>query len=139
MNVGFVGLGIMGVSMARNILKAGHKLSVYNRTRDRAEVLAKDGAAVAASPAELAGGVELLITCVTDTPDVEQVLLGENGVSSGARAGLIVMDMSTISPEATRRMAALLAKKGIEMLDAPVTGGDIGAMKGTLSIMVGGK
>lgn len=139
MNVGFIGLGIMGLSMARNILKAGHKVTVYNRTTTRAGILGQEGADVAATPADVAKRSEVVITCVTDTPDVEQVVLGPQGIAEGGRSGLIVVDMSTISPDATRKMATALEAKGMEMLDAPVTGGDVGAMKGTLSIMVGGK
>ena len=112
---------------------------MHNRTREREEPVAKAGARRAASPMEAARGAEIVVTCVSDTPDVEAVILGENGVIQGAAAGAIVVDMSTISPSATRRIAAELAKKGIRMLDAPVSGGSEGAQKGTLSIMVGGE
>jgi 3-hydroxyisobutyrate dehydrogenase len=139
MKVAFIGMGTMGAAMAVNILKAGHALTVHNRTRQREEPVAAAGARRAASPMEAAEGVEIVITCVSDTPDVEAVVLGANGIIQSARAGAIMVDMSTISPSVTRRIAAALAKKGIPMLDAPVSGGSEGAQKGTLSIMVGGE
>jgi 3-hydroxyisobutyrate dehydrogenase len=138
MKVAFIGMGTMGASMALNILKAGHPVTVHNRTRAREEPVAKAGAKRAGSPQEAARDAEVVITCVSDTPDVENVVLGEKGVIQGAQPGAIVVDMSTISPSATRRMAAQLGEKGIRMLDAPVSGGSEGAQKGTLSIMVGG-
>jgi 3-hydroxyisobutyrate dehydrogenase len=128
----------MGAPMAVNILKAGHAVTVHNRTREREEFAAAAGARRAASPKEAAQGAEVVITCVSDTPDVEAVILGADGVLHGAAAGAVVVDMSTISPSATRRIAAELAGKGIRMLDAPVSGGSEGAQKGTLAIMVGG-
>ncbi len=137
--VGFIGLGIMGKPMARNLLKAGFPLVVHNRSRQAVEELAGEGAKPARSPAEVAEQVDVVITMVPDTPDVERVLFGENGVVEGARKGLVVIDMSTISPSATQAMATRLAEKGVEMLDAPVSGGDVGAEAGTLAIMVGGK
>jgi 3-hydroxyisobutyrate dehydrogenase len=137
--VGFIGLGIMGRGMAANVLKAGFPLSVWNRTRERTDSLAAAGATVAATPAELAMGCDMIITCVSDTPDVQTVILGEQGVIHGVRPGSLVIDMSTISPAATRTLAAALAAKHVDMLDAPVSGGSEGAAKGTLSIMVGGK
>jgi 3-hydroxyisobutyrate dehydrogenase len=124
--------------MALNILKAGHDVIVHNRTREHEEPLAAEGAGRAASPMAAAAGAEIIITCVSDTPDVEAILLGQTGVIEGARSGALVIDMSTISPTATRQMAEKLASKGIKMLDAPVSGGSEGAQKGTLSIMVGG-
>jgi 3-hydroxyisobutyrate dehydrogenase len=139
MNVAFIGMGTMGTAMALNLLKAGHAVTVHNRTREREEALAKAGARRAGSPQEAARGADIIITCVSDTPDVEGVVLGENGVIQGAQTGAILIDMSTISPSATRRMAAQLAAKGIRMLDAPVSGGSEGAQKGTLTIMVGGE
>jgi len=139
MNVAFIGMGTMGAAMALNILKAGHPVTVHNRNRDREEPLSRAGARRAASPKEAAREAEIVITCVSDTPDVEAVVLGENGIIQGAKAGAIVVDMSTISPSATRRMADRLAEKGIRMLDAPVSGGSEGAQKGTLTIMVGGE
>ncbi len=136
--VGFIGLGIMGRGMARNILKAGFPLRVWNRTASRMDELVVEGAGPASSPGDLAFHSDIIITCVSDTPDVEQVLLGEGGVIHGARPGSLVIDMSTISPQATQRIAAQLAERHIHMLDAPVSGGSEGAARGTLSIMVGG-
>lgn len=139
MKVAFIGMGTMGAPMALNILKSGHEVIVHNRTREKEEPVAKAGAHRAASPREASEGAEIIITCVSDTPDVEEIILGEDGVIDGAKQGAIVIDMSTISPTATRRMAETLAEKGIKMLDAPVSGGSEGAQKGTLSIMVGGE
>jgi 3-hydroxyisobutyrate dehydrogenase-like beta-hydroxyacid dehydrogenase len=138
MKVAFIGMGTMGVYMARNLIDAGFDLTVHNRTREREEPLAEVGAARADSPRAAAEGRDLVITCVSDTPDVEAVILGEEGVIHGAAAGAIVMDMSTISPSATRRIAERLGAKGIRMIDAPVSGGSEGAKNGTLSIMMGG-
>ena len=138
MKVAFIGMGTMGAAMALNILKAGHEVTVHNRTREREEPVAAAGARRAASPMEAAKEADIVVTCVSDTPDVEAVVLGENGIIQGAKAGTVVVDMSTISPSATRRIAAELSKKGIRMLDAPVSGGSEGAQKGTLAIMVGG-
>ena len=138
MKVAFIGMGTMGVSMALNILKAGHEVTVHNRTREKEAPVAEAGARQAASPRKASKGAEIIITCLSDTPDVEEVILGEDGVIHGAQQDAIVIDMSTISPTATRRMAEALSKKGIKMLDAPVSGGSEGAQKGTLSIMVGG-
>ncbi len=137
-SIGFIGLGIMGRGMVRNLLKAGFPVRVWNRTAARMAELAPDGALPAASPADLAAGADLIITCVSDTPDVEAVLTGPAGVLEGVRAGALVIDMSTISPQATRQLAAQLAARGVGMLDAPVSGGSEGAAKGTLAIMVGG-
>lgn len=136
--IGFIGLGIMGRGMAANLLKAGFALTVWNRTAGRAEELAAQGAQLGASPADVAARSDIVIVCVSDTPDVEQVLLGEQGVIHGARPGALVIDCSTISPQATQSFAAALAEHQIGMLDAPVSGGSEGAAKGTLSIMVGG-
>jgi 3-hydroxyisobutyrate dehydrogenase len=138
--VGFIGLGIMGRGMARNLLKAGFELRVWNRTPARMAELAAEGAATAKDPADLAAQCDILISCVSDTPDVEAVLAGDNppGALHGLRAGSLVIDMSTISPHATRALAEKLKAKGVEMLDAPVSGGSEGAAKGTLSIMIGG-
>lgn len=138
MKVAFVGMGTMGVPMALNLLKAGHAVTVHNRTRDRELPVAAAGAQRAESPQAAAASAEVIITCVSDTPDVEAVILGEQGIIQGARAGAIVVDMSTISPTATQKMAAALSAKEIHMVDAPVSGGTEGAQKGTLSIMVGG-
>ena len=138
MKVAFIGLGTMGIGMSLNVLKAGHDVTVHNRTRQKEEEVAKAGAGRAQSPKEAAEGAEIIVTMVSDTPDVEEVVLGENGVIRGAPQGAIVIDMSTISPAATRQMAEELGKKGIRMLDAPVSGGPEGAQNGTLAIMVGG-
>ena len=138
MKVAFIGMGTMGAPMALNLLKAGHEVTVHNRTRDREVPVAKAGATQAKSPAAAAQSAEVVITCVSDTPDVEQVILGESGVIDGAQPGTVVVDMSTISPATTRQIAAALAEKGIAMVDAPVSGGSEGAEQGTLSIMVGG-
>ena len=139
LRVGFVGLGIMGAPMANNILSAGFPLTVWNRTPARAEPLAAAGAKVAASPAEVAAASDVTISCVTDSPDVEAVALGPGGIAEGAKAGSIYIDCSTIAPEVARRVAAVLGEKGVAMLDAPVSGGDVGAKAGTLAIMVGGE
>jgi len=138
LRVGFIGLGIMGEPMAENLLKEGFPLTVYNRTQQKAAGLKTAGARVADSPREVAAEAEIIITIVSDTPDVRSVVLGPNGVIEGVRAGSIVIDMSTISPQVTRDIAATLKAKGVQMLDAPVSGGQKGAIEGTLSIMVGG-
>jgi 3-hydroxyisobutyrate dehydrogenase len=137
--VGFIGLGIMGLGMARNLLKTGFDLTVWNRTTSKAEVLAGEGAKLAASPADLAAHCDVIIICVSDTPDVEAVLLGRDGVLHGIQAGALVVDCSTISPIKTQQFAEALAAKGAHMLDAPISGGSEGAARGTLSIMVGGE
>lgn len=139
LRIGFVGLGIMGRGMARNILKAGFPLRVWNRTASRMDELAADGAGPASSPGDVAFHSDIIITCVSDTPDVEEVILGESGIIHGARPGSLVIDMSTISPQATQRIAVQLAERDIAMLDAPISGGSEGAARGTLSIMVGGE
>src|SRR5215208_2553821 len=136
--IGYIGLGIMGRGMARNLLKGGFAVRVWNRTASRIDELAADGATPSGGPADLAAHSDIIITCVSDTPDVEAVILGAGGVIESARSGALVIDMSTISPQATQAIAAQLADKGIHMLDAPVSGGSEGAAKGTLSIMVGG-
>jgi 3-hydroxyisobutyrate dehydrogenase len=138
MKVAFIGMGTMGAPMALNILKAGFEVTVHNRTRAKEEAVAAQGAKRAASPAEAATGADVVITCLSDTPDVQEVVLGDNGIIAGAQADSIVVDMSTISPTATQKMASKLARKGIRMIDAPVSGGSEGAQKGTLSIMIGG-
>ena len=138
MKIGFIGLGTMGVGMSLNILKAGHEVCVHNRTREKEEAVAKEGAIRAESPREAAEGAEIIVTMVSDTPDVEEVILGADGVIHGATGGAVVIDMSTISPAATRQMAEALGQKDIKMLDAPVSGGPEGADNGTLAIMVGG-
>jgi 3-hydroxyisobutyrate dehydrogenase len=138
MKVAFIGLGTMGQGMAGNILKAGHELTIHNRSREKEENLAAKGARRAASPEEAASGAEVIVICVSDTPDVEEIILGDAGVIHGAAEGAIVVDMSTISPTVTRSIAEKLGGKGVKMLDAPVSGGSEGAHEGTLAIMVGG-
>ena len=124
--------------MALNVMKAGHDLIIHNRTRHKEELLAAHGAKRAASPGEAALEAEVIITSLSDTPDVEEVVLGNNGIIHGARPGSVVVDMSTISPDATRKIEQVLRAKGIKMIDAPVSGGSEGAKQGTLAIMVGG-
>lgn len=136
--VGFIGLGIMGRGMTRNLLKAGFEVTVWNRTASRIDEMVSEGAKGASSPADLASKCDVIITCVSDTPDVEAVIVGEKGAIQGAKSGALVIDMSTISPEATRQIAQKLHEKGVHFLDAPMSGGSEGAAKGTLSIMVGG-
>lgn len=136
--IGLIGTGVMGAPMALNLLKAGFDVAVFNRTRAKAELLLQAGAQWANSPVELAKDKDFVITCVSDTPDVESVLLGQDGVVHSARRGAICIDMSTISPKATQRMASQLLQQGIFLLDAPVSGGQIGAIEAKLSIMVGG-
>lgn len=137
--IGFVGLGIMGRPMAINLLRAGYNVFIHARREESMEPVARAGGERCAHPAQVAAQSDIIFTMVADTPDVQEVVLGPNGIIEGARAGSIVVDMSTISPSATRDMAARLADHGVEMLDAPVSGGDQGAIDGTLSIMVGGK
>lgn len=136
--IGFIGLGIMGRGMAANILRAGFPLTVWNRTPGRADEFVAAGAQLATSPADLAARSDIVISCVSDTPDVEAVLFGPQGAIEGARAGMLMIDMSTISPQGAQQFAARLAEHGIGFLDAPVSGGSEGAARGTLSIMVGG-
>lgn len=138
-NIGFVGLGIMGQGMAHNLLKAGFPLTVWNRTASKMEPLVAAGARAGRNPADVAAQSDVVLVCVSDTPDVEAVILGDQGIVQDAKAGSLVIDCSTISPLATRKLAAALAEKGVAMLDAPVSGGSEGAAKGTLSIMVGGE
>ena len=136
--VGFIGLGIMGKPMAKNLIEAGHELVVYNRTPKKAEELAGAGAVVAASPREVAAQSDVVVTMLPDSPQVEEVLVGEEGVFEGVKEGALIVDTSTISPVITEELAARAKEKGASMLDAPVSGGDVGAIEGTLSIMVGG-
>jgi 3-hydroxyisobutyrate dehydrogenase len=136
--IGFIGLGTMGGAMAANVARAGFEVSAWNRTAGRAAELGDLGVVLAESPAAVARASEIIVTVVSDTPDVEAVLFGAGGAAEGAAAGTLVIDMSTISPSATRDYAARLAERGIAMLDAPVSGGSEGAKKGTLSIFVGG-
>jgi len=136
--IGFIGLGIMGKPMAKNLIKAGFPLTVWNRTASKMKELIEMGANGASSPKEVAEKSNVIITMLTDSPDVEEVILGPSGVIEGVKRGSIVIDMSTISPKVARKIASKLAEVGVEMLDAPVTGGEIGAINATLSIMVGG-
>lgn len=138
MDIGFIGLGTMGAPMARRLLDAGHRVTVHNRTRSREEPLAEAGAERAATPREAAEGAEVLFTMVSDTPDVQAVVLGEQGAIHGLASGSVLVDMSTISPATTRLIARALEEHGVAMLDAPVSGGSEGAERGTLSIMLGG-
>ena len=139
MKIGYAGMGIMGSGMAGCLLRAGHDVMVWNRTRDRTDDLAAAGAEVADNPAELAAACEITMTCVSDTPDVDEVTLGEDGLIHGLGAGKLVVDHSTISASATRRLAATVAAAGAAWMDAPVSGGSEGAQRGTLSIMAGGE
>jgi 2-hydroxy-3-oxopropionate reductase len=136
--VGFVGLGIMGTPMAENLLKAGFELTVYNRSQPPVDLLTSLGASAASSPKAVAALSDVVITMVTDSEAVKEVVLGQKGVLEGAHEGLVLIDMSTISPSVTRSISASLAAKGVNALDAPVSGGDVGARDGTLTIMVGG-
>ena len=137
--VGFVGIGIMGRPMAHNLMEAGHELVLYNRTRQKAEELAKEsGAGVADSLKEVAESSDVIITMLPGPPEVEEVVAGEEGVLEGTAEGSIIVDMSTSSPVLARELARLARERGVGMLDAPVSGGDVGAIEGTLSIMVGG-
>src|SRR5262245_8198870 len=131
--IGFVGLGVMGKPMAKNLIKAGHRLIVHNRSRAAVDEVAAAGATAAGSAAEVARGSTVVITMRPDTPDVELVLTGSGGVLSALQRGSVVVDMSSISPEATKRLAAAVAEKGSSMLDAPVSGGEIGAINASLS------
>lgn len=138
-NIGFIGLGIMGLPMCQNLIKAGFKVTAWNRTTSKIEPIVKAGGTSVSSPKEVAEHADIIITIVTNTPDVKDVIFGNNGIIHSAKPGTIVIDMSTISPEVTKDMAKQLQDKNIEMLDAPVSGGDSGAIAGTLAIMVGGK
>lgn len=138
MRVAVIGLGTMGAPMARHLLAAGHDVTVHNRTRSREEPLAAAGAKRAETPAAAAAGAEAVLTCVSDTPDLEQVVLGPGGIAEGLQRGGIVVDCSTVSPAETARIAAALRERGIGMVDAPVSGGSEGAERGTLTIFCGG-
>ena len=138
LEVGYIGLGLMGKSIARNILKAGFPLVVHNRSQASVNELVGEGATAANSPAEVASQADVVFTNLPDSPDVEKVALGENGIIEGAHKGLIFVDNSTIKPASARMIAEKLSAKGVLSLDAPVSGGDIGAKNGTLTIMVGG-
>lgn len=138
LRIGYIGLGLMGKSMARNLLKAGFPVTVHNRSRASVRELVGEGAQEAHSPREVAENADVVFTNLPDSPDVELVALGPQGVIEAARPGLIFIDNSTIKPATARKIAAALGEKGVECLDAPVSGGDIGAREGTLTIMVGG-
>ena len=138
-SIGFIGLGIMGRGMVNNLLKAGFSVTVWNRTADKMTPFVEAGASAGLSPADVAAQSDITITCVSDTPDVEAVVLGSDGVLEGTRAGSLLIDCSTISPEVTKSIAGRLQEAGGHMLDAPISGGSEGAAKGTLSIMVGGE
>jgi 2-hydroxy-3-oxopropionate reductase len=137
--VGFVGLGIMGTAMARNLLRAGHELTVHNRTRAKAEQLAKDRAEISDIPREVAEKSDVVITMLPGPPEVEEVVSGKDGLLEGAREGSLIVDMSTSLPALARELSDTARGRGVRMLDAPVSGGDVGALEGTLSIMVGGE
>jgi 2-hydroxy-3-oxopropionate reductase len=137
--IGFIGLGIMGKPMAKNLMEAGYELVVHNRSPEKAEELAEEGDATAAgSPREVAAACDIVITMLPDSPDVEAVVAGESGVLEGIRDGALLVDMSTISPVVTEELSEKVREQGASMLDAPVSGGDVGAIEGALSIMVGG-
>ena len=137
--IGFIGLGTMGRPMAENLLKAGFKVTIYGRRKPIVCELVSAGAVAAGSPSEVAGTSDVVITMLPDSPDVKEVVTGENGILAGARRGSIAIDMSTISPSVAREIAELAAAKGVDFLDAPVSGGETGAIQGTLSIMIGGR
>lgn len=139
LKIGFVGLGIMGKPMTRNLMKAGYSVTVYDVVPASVEALAAEGAARGASSADVARATEIVITMLPDGPEVEQAILGPAGVLEGAAPGTLVIDMSSISPLVAQRVGAALAAKGVDFLDAPVSGGEPGAIAGTLAIMVGGK
>jgi 2-hydroxy-3-oxopropionate reductase len=136
--IGYIGLGLMGSAMARNLMKAGHSLVVHNRSQQIIEQLVSEGAKAAHSPKEVAQQVDFVFTNLPDSPDVEKVVLGPNGIAEGAHEGLIYIDNSTIKPETARKIAKELSRLNVQALDAPVSGGQIGAQQGTLVIMVGG-
>jgi len=138
LTIGYIGLGLMGKSIARNILKAGFPLVVHNRSQPTVDELVSEGARAADTPAEVSAKVDVVFTSLPDSPDVELVALGSHGIIEGAHAGLTFVDNSTIKPATARHIAQVLAGKGVQCLDAPVSGGDIGARQGTLAIMVGG-
>lgn len=137
MNIGYIGLGLMGIPCAGHLMQAGHKLHIWARTPDKVKSLLDHGAVMCSSPADMAGKVEMLFTNLTDTPDVREVLLGNNGIIYGAKPGMVVLDMSTISATATREMAKELKARGVDFVDAPVSGGTVGAQNASLTIMVG--
>jgi len=137
--IGFIGLGIMGKPMAKNLIRAGYPLVVHNRSRAKVDELVKDGATPAASPKEIASRVDVIITMLPNSPDVELVALGPNGIKEGAKQGQLLIDMSTINPIVSQTIARNLSSVGVSMIDAPVSGGEKGAIEATLSIMAGGE
>ncbi|NHZ70416.1 MAG: NAD-binding protein [Proteobacteria bacterium] len=137
-DIGFVGLGIMGHGMASNLIKAGFSVTVWNRTESKADDLVEAGATRAATPADVARDADIVMICVSDTPDVEAVVFEENGVIEGVHAGSLIIDHSTISPRATQRFASIATEHGADWIDAPISGGSEGAVNGTLTIMIGG-
>jgi len=137
--LGFIGLGVMGAAMARNLIKAGFPVTVHNRSRGKVDELVRDGARDGGSPAGVARASDVVLICVPDTPDVERVLFGEDGVTQGIKRDAIVIDCSTISATATVEFAGRLKALGVQMLDSPVSGGPKGAQDGTLSCMIGGE
>jgi 2-hydroxy-3-oxopropionate reductase len=138
LTIGYIGLGLMGKSIARNIMKAGFPLVVHNRSQAAVDELVAEGASAAGTPAELAAQADVIMTCLPDSPDVEKVALGAGGIIEGVKPGAIYIDNSTIKPASARLIAEKLAEKGVQCLDAPVSGGDVGARNATLSVMVGG-
>jgi len=138
LKVGYIGLGLMGKSIAGNILKAGYPVTVHNRSRRSVDELVARGATAAPSPRKVAQASDIVFTCLPDSPDVEAVVLGPDGILEGSRAGMVFVDNSTIKPESARRIARALSQAGVQALDAPVSGGDIGARDATLAVMVGG-
>lgn len=136
--IGFIGLGIMGRGMTHNLLKKGYDVTVWNRTASRMDEFVKAGAKAAGSPSDIAESCDIIMICVSDSADVEQVTLGDNGILSGLSAGKLVIDHSTISPQVTKELAAKVNALGATWLDAPISGGNEGAENGTLSIMIGG-
>lgn len=138
-SIGFVGLGIMGQAMALNLVKAGHDVTVWNRTTSRTEPIVAEGATVAASPYQVAESNDIVMICVSDTPDVNEVVFGPDGIAEGIHAGSLIIDHSTISPSATKDFAQRISETGGAWLDAPISGGSEGAKNATLSIMIGGE
>src|SRR5689334_3194646 len=136
--LGFIGLGIMGKPMARNLLKAGYSLIVHNRSRGAVEELAREGAATASDSADVAARSDVVITMLPDSPDVDLVYAGDQGIFAGAKTGALLIDMSTIAPIVARKLTNQASQRGFEMVDAPVSGGEAGAISASLSIMIGG-
>lgn len=136
---GFIGLGIMGKPMSKNLIKAGYELVVYDLNHEAVDEIVALGAERASGPADVAGSCETVITMLPDSPQVKEVVIGKNGLAEGFRPGSVLIDMSSISPIVSRELSGILAEKGVEMLDAPVSGGEPKAIEGTLSVMVGGK